>query len=177
MCQWTPGAADVGIPIIFATFVPSSQISASQQGVSIAVTTNMPTQISLAPSASSPGQTVQYTATVSDDYSGGPTPTGTVAFSAGTNKTLCDAAPVVDTSGGFTAVCSASFQSAGSYQIAASYSGDGGTDASQTNLTEQVSPGPMALNIQVPPSFWRANPSRSRRPLRPPECRTLLSTA
>ena len=101
------------------------------QTVNQAVTATTTTvDSSLNPSVA--GDTVTFTATVSPVPDG-----GTVAFSDGGNAiTGCDAQPV-DTSTG-TATCDATYDTAGTYQITAVYSGDTKYGTSTGYLTQTV---------------------------------------
>ena len=107
----------------------------------------IPTTAALASSAATItlGQSVTFTATITQNQAGGPGPTGTVQFTEnGTNT----GTPVTLT-GGQAQLTTTSLPS-GALAIAASYSGDADYESSGANFTETVGAGPD-FNISFAP--------------------------
>jgi uncharacterized delta-60 repeat protein len=108
-----------------ATFIDAVSVTALVPGTTLASSLNPARR----------GQNVTFTATVT-----GTTPTGTVGFTSnGTPITGCTAASLSAGSGNVrTAKCVTSFATAGTFNIVANYSGDGGNAPSSTAPLAEV---------------------------------------
>jgi hypothetical protein len=103
------------------------------------------TTVISAPNPSTPGQSVTFTATVSPTDG-----SGTVGFFADGSSTAisgCDAVPLADNSGTFTAACTTSGLSNGNHPITAKYTGGGGFSPSSGNLNGGQTVANAAQNI------------------------------
>src|SRR5208337_1805106 len=102
------------------------------------------------------GQSVTFTATITQVQAGGPGPTGTVQFSA--NGTNIGAAATL--SGGQAQVTTTSLPS-GTVTILAVYSGDTDYENASANLSENVTPGPDFSISLAPPTVNVSAPGSS----------------
>lgn len=121
-----------------AAISPAAQIDA-QIGTSIALASSAPTI--------QQGQSITFTATITQSQPGGPGPTGTVQFSA--NSVNIGSAVAV--SGGQAQVLTTSLPSGNDVSVAAVYSGDTNYRASGADLAQTVTPGPD-FNISFAPA-------------------------
>ncbi|HXN29458.1 MAG TPA: Ig-like domain repeat protein [Candidatus Acidoferrales bacterium] len=121
-----------------AAVSPASQIDA-QIGTNIALASSAPTI--------QQGQSITFTATITQTQPGGPGPTGTVQFSA--NSVNIGSAVAV--SGGQAQISSNSLPSGNNVSVAAVYSGDTNYRGSGADLSQAVTPGPD-FNISFAPA-------------------------
>jgi hypothetical protein len=134
---YTTSFATAGKFTITAKYLGDTHTSPSSASVAeqVATDTRSATTTALAatPAQAGVGQTVTFTATVTDQAKGGPAPTGQVAFMQGTTvlKTVA-----LDNTG--KAVYTTSFAAAGKVTITARYLGDAHTAVSSATITEQV---------------------------------------
>ncbi len=129
---------------------------------SVSAPSSLPVKIatSATVSASAPtimqGQSITFTAAITQVQAGGPGPTGTVQFTAnGTNV-----GSAVTLSGGQAQVTTTSLSS-GTVAIAAAYSGDTDYESSGATLSENVTPGPDFNISFAPPTVNVSAPGSS----------------
>jgi hypothetical protein len=134
---FTMAFTTAGTHTITAKYLGDSHTAVSSASVTEQVqqATRLATATTLAasPSQTTVGQSVTFTATVTDQGKGGPTPTGMVAFMEGTTvlKTVA-----LDATG--KAVYTMAFTTAGSHTIVARYQGDSKTLPSTASAVEKV---------------------------------------
>lgn len=95
------------------------------------------TTLSVSPGTAVVGQPVTYTATVTPTGGGAGTPTGTVTFS-GDGGPLCPAQDLSVVDGSDQATCTATYTSAQTDEVSASYGGDGSFTGSSTTQPQAV---------------------------------------
>jgi subtilase family serine protease len=158
--QWVTSVLPGGSDQITASYGGDSNYQNSTENTSVTVTLlGSATSVSTSNASISSGTSVTLSATVAASKSGGPAPTGTVQFSAGTNSsggstTLGSAVPVTSGAASLTTTAIP----AGTQFVFANYSGDANYSPSTASTAEvvagaasfTVTAAPATINISQP---------------------------
>lgn len=124
-----------------SNYYGSSSPAAYDEVVNPAVTS---TALSSSANPSTPGQSVTFTATITENPANATNPTGSVTFSDG--STVLGTATVTSAAGTGTATFTTSSLAAGSHSITAAYGGDTNDQSSMSNTVNQ--------NVGSPTAAW-----------------------
>jgi hypothetical protein len=140
----TVGAGGV---VVTAAYAGSTNYSGSTSTVTLTVGKDATaTALSVIPTTAVVGQPVTLEATVTAAATGSGTPTGTVAFTQ-TGIALCATAPLSATTPD-TATCKTTYTGTGTFNVKASYAGDGNFTGSSTTGAVVVDKDPTTTTVQ-----------------------------
>jgi subtilase family serine protease len=161
--QWVTSVLPGGSDQISASYGGDSNYQNSAENTSVTVTLlGSATSVSTSNASISSGTSVTLSATVAASKSGGPAPTGTVQFSAGTNSsggstTLGSAVPVASGAASLTTTAIP----AGTQYVFASYSGDSNYSPSTASTAEVVTGAASFTVAAAPASIAISKPGAS----------------
>ena len=150
----TSTAAPLGTDLVFGTYSGGGGLSASTGSTNLVVRQPSQTAISVNPPGPvTVGTPVTYSATVTTNVSGQPTPTGTVKFTTG-STTLCTA-----TLSNGSGQCNSSAAPAGTDPIAGTYSGNSvfGSSTGTTSIVVNNVGSQTAIGVDANPVAYGAS--------------------